>query len=166
MPGVGGDGEQSFRSSLKQDGIDLSWILKRQATDLLWKREHDVEVRNGQQLRLPVGEPLGASGGLTLGTVAIATRVEYFDAMSAPVALIEMTAQDRSPAVADISKRFPLLAREHGVPASQEIALMGAEDIGQFQPMRFLSFGGIRRSASSDSSGLVVPRTFTSATCK
>ncbi len=48
MSGVGGDGEQSFRSSLKQDGIDLSWVLKCQATDLLWKSEGDVEVRNGQ----------------------------------------------------------------------------------------------------------------------
>jgi hypothetical protein len=92
MSGVGGDGEQSFRSSLKQDGIDLSWVLKCQATDLLWKSEGDVEVRNGQQLRLPAGEPLGASGGLALGTVAITTRVEYLDLMSAPVALIEMTA--------------------------------------------------------------------------
>ena len=166
MPGVGGDGEQSFRSSLKQDGIDLSWVLKRQATDLLWKREHDVEVRSGQQLRLPFDKPLGTSRGLALGAVAIATRVEYFDAMSAPVALIEMTAQDRSPAVADISKRFPLLAREHGVPASQEIVLMSAEDIGQFQPMRFHPLGGMRQSDSSDSSGLVVARTFTSATCR
>jgi hypothetical protein len=35
VSGVGGDGEQSFRSGLKQDGIDLSWVLKRQAADLL-----------------------------------------------------------------------------------------------------------------------------------
>jgi len=164
MAGIAGNGEQSFRSGLKQDGIDLSRVLKCQATDLLWKCEGDVEVRNGQQLRLPVGEPLGASGGLALGTVAITTRVEYLDAMSAPVALIEMTTQDRGPAVTNVSKRFPLLARKHGVPASQEILLMSAEDIGQFQPMRLHSFGGIRRSGSSDSSGLVVPRTFTSAT--
>src|SRR5271163_3909819 len=95
MSWIGGDGEESFRSCLKQDGIDLSRVLKRQATDLLWKREHDVEVRNGQQLRLPLGEPLGAGRGLALGAVAIATGVEYLDAMSAPVALIEMTAQDR-----------------------------------------------------------------------
>src|SRR6202035_779261 len=50
VSGIGGDGEQSFRSCLKQDGIDLSRVLKCQAADLLWKREHDVEVRNGQQL--------------------------------------------------------------------------------------------------------------------
>ena len=166
VPGVGGDGEQSFRSRLEKDGVNPSRILKRQAADLLGESKHDVEVRNGQKLRLPISEPLGASRGLALGTVAIATRVEYFDLMSTPVTFIEVTTQDRSPAVANVSERFPLLARQHGVPTCQEIVLMGAEDIGQFQPMRFHSLGGRSRSDSSDSSGLVVPRTFTSATCR
>src|SRR4249920_265490 len=166
MPGVGGDSEQRFGSGLKQDGVNLSRVLKRQAADLLRKSEHDVEIRNGQKLCLPFGEPLGAGRGLALGAVAIATRVEYFDAMPAPVALIEMTTQDRGPAVANVSQRFPLLARQHGVPESQEIVLMSAEDIGQFQPMLWHHLGGRRRSESSDSSGLVVPRTFTSATCR
>src|SRR5580658_6629258 len=166
VSGVGGDGEQSFRSGLKQDGVDLSRVLKRQAADLLWKRERGVEVGDRQELRLPLGEPLGAGRGLALGAVAIATGVEYFDAMSAPVALIKMTTQDRGAAVPNVSERFPLLAREHGVPASQEIVSMGAEDIGQFQPMRFHPLSGRRRSDSNDSSGLVVPRTFTSATCR
>ena len=165
VSGVSGDGEQSLGSSLKQDGVNLSRVLKSQAGDLLGEGEHDVEVRNGQKLCLPFGEPLGAGRGLALGAVAVATQVEYFDAMSAPVALVEMAAQDCGPAVPNVSKRFPLLARQHGVPASQEIALMSAEDIGQFQPMLWHHFGGRRRSESSDSSGLVVPRTFTSATC-
>ncbi len=73
MSGIGGDGEQSFRSSLKQDGIDLSRVLKCQATDLLWKRERDVEVGNRQQLRLPGGEPVGAGSGLALWATAITT---------------------------------------------------------------------------------------------
>jgi hypothetical protein len=42
VPGVGGDGEEGFRSSLKQDGIDLSRVLKCQATccgsvNVTWK---------------------------------------------------------------------------------------------------------------------------------
>ena len=96
-----------------------------------WKREHDVEIRNGQQIRLPIGEPLGAGRGLALWATAITARVEYFDAMSAPVALIEMTTQDRSPAVADISKGFPLLAREHGVPAGQD----RVDECGRHRPV-------------------------------
>jgi hypothetical protein len=85
-----------------------------------------------QQLGLPFGEPLSAGRGLALGAAAITTRVEYFDAMSAPVALVQMTTQDRGPAVTNVSERFSLLARQRGVPASQESVLMGAEDIGQF----------------------------------
>ena len=86
--------------------------------------------------------------------------------MSALVALLKVAAQGRCPAVAKVSQRSSLFGGKHGVPAIQKVALMGAEDIGQFQPMLFHSLGGMRRSDSSDSSGLVVPRTFTSATCK
>src|ERR1019366_8916457 len=140
--GIGGDGEQSFGSGLKQDGIDLFLVLKRQAADLLRKREHDVEIGDRQKLRLPLGEPLGASCGLALGAAAVATRVEYFDTMPAPIALVQMTTQHRGPAVTNVVERFPLLARQYRVPASQEIALMGAEDIGQFQPTLFHHLGG------------------------
>jgi len=85
--------------------------------------------------------------------------------MPAPVTLLDVAAQGRSPAVANILQRSPLLARQHVVPASQEILLMSAEDIGQFQPMAFHQGVGIR-SRSSESRGLTVERTATSATCK
>ena len=85
--------------------------------------------------------------------------------MSAPVTLLEMAAQGRRPAVANILQRSPLLARQHVVPASQEILLMSAEDIGQFQPMLF-HLGDGTKLRSSESSGLAVERTATSATCR
>jgi hypothetical protein len=113
--GVGGNGEQSFGSGLKQDGVNPSRILKCQAADLLGEREYDMEVGNGQQLGLPLGEPLGAGRGLALGATAIATRVEYFDAMSAPVALIQMTTQDRAMAQIfwRLQQRFDFLAAQN-----------------------------------------------------
>lgn len=82
--------------------------------------------------------------------------------MSTPVVLLDAATQGSGPAVANIFKRFPLLARQDRVPASEEIALMGAEDIGQFGPMWFHR----RKSSSSESSGLGVARTATSATCR
>ena len=85
--------------------------------------------------------------------------------MSAPVTLLEVAAQNRGPAVANVSQRPPLLAGQHRVPASQEILLMSAEDIGQFQPM-FFHLGEGTRLRSNESSGLAVERTATSATCK
>jgi hypothetical protein len=75
MFGIGGNGQQSFGSGLKQDAVNPSRILNRQAADLLRQSEHDVEIGNGQQLRLPLGKPLGASGGLALRTVPVAARV-------------------------------------------------------------------------------------------
>lgn len=51
--------------------------------------------------------------------------------MTTPIAAVEMTAQDRGPAVTNIPERFPLLARQNSPPTNQEIALMGAEHIGQ-----------------------------------
>ena len=82
--------------------------------------------------------------------------------MSAPIALLDAAAQGGGPAVANVFERFPLLTRQDRIPASQKITLMGAEDIGQFWPMRFHR----RKSSSSESSGLGVERTATSATCR
>ena len=84
--------------------------------------------------------------------------------MSAPVTLLEVAAQRRRPAVLNVLQRSPLRARQHVAPACQEILLMSAKDIGQFQPMGFHLRGGTR-SRSSESSGLAVVRTATSATC-
>ena len=85
--------------------------------------------------------------------------------MSAPIALVEVTAQERSPAIAKIPKCSSLFARQHRVPASQEILWMGTEDIGQFQPTLFHRGDGTT-SKSRESSGLAVERTATSATCR
>jgi hypothetical protein len=85
--------------------------------------------------------------------------------MSALIALVKVPAQGCGSAIPNIIKRSPLLARQYAVPAGQEIALMGAEDIGQFRLMRFHgSIDGKLRS--SESSGLEVERTATSATCR
>jgi len=85
--------------------------------------------------------------------------------MPAPIALLEVTAQDRGPAVANVPQRPPLLAGQHRVPASPKVLLMSAEDIGQFQPM-FFHREDRARSRSSESRGLGVERTATSATCR
>jgi hypothetical protein len=80
--------------------------------------------------------------------------------MFAPIALVAMSAEGRGPAIAESAQRLLLLTRKHVTPASQEVVLMGADHIGHFRPMSFHPFGG------SNSSGLVVARTVTSATCK
>jgi hypothetical protein len=86
--------------------------------------------------------------------------------MPAPVTLLEVAAEGRSPAVLNVSQRFPLMARQGPAPTLQEIALMGAEDIGQFGPMMVHRWMAVRSSDSNESRGLTVERTLTSATCR
>ena len=75
QPGIGGGFEQRLGGGAKQDGVNLSWVLKRQSADLRRQREDDVEIGDGQKLRLALCQPAGASLGLALGAVPVATRV-------------------------------------------------------------------------------------------
>ena len=65
-------------------------------------------------------------------------RLEYFDATPVPVALIEMTTQDRSPATHECLQALSCAVATAPSSSEPESLLMGAEDIGQFRPMRFI----------------------------
>jgi hypothetical protein len=75
MLGIGCDGEQSFGSSAEQSVVNLLGILKSQASQFLRESKHDVEVRDGQELGLPLRKPLGARRSLALRTVPVAAGV-------------------------------------------------------------------------------------------
>jgi hypothetical protein len=158
--------QQSSGGGVKEDVVNRFGILQRQAANLLGQREHYVKIGDRQEFRLPLRQPAGASRGLAFWAVAIPTRVIQEDTISAPVALPEMATQGRGPAVANVFQRSPLWAGQHVVPASQEILLMSAEDIGQFQPMIVHRWIAVRSSDSNQSNGLMVERTLTSATCR
>ena len=83
--------------------------------------------------------------------------------MSAAIALLDAPAEGRRAAVANVAQGFALLAREHVTPARQQIAVMRADDVGHLGPTRV--HGSIEGNLrSSESSGLGVERTATSAT--
>jgi hypothetical protein len=84
--------------------------------------------------------------------------------MSAPIALLNASAKGSRPAVANIAQGFALLARQHWIPTSQELVMVSADNVGHLGPTRVHR----RRSRwrSSESSGLGVERTATSATCR
>ena len=136
------------------------------------QRKHHVAIRvHGQQFSFPFSEPLRTSGGLTLGTASVGTRVVQDDAMPA-IVLLHMAAQDRCSAVANVREGLPLLRGEHVSPSSQKIVSVCAHDIGQLQPM-FAHRSGTNvlaaltmSSGSSSSRGLMLERTAVSATCK
>ena len=51
------------------------------------------------------------------------------------IVLLHMAAQDRCSAVTNVREGFPLLRGEHVSPLSQKIIFVGAENIGQFEPI-------------------------------
>ena len=72
---IGRNRKQRFRRGAEKDAINLARVLKRQAADLLRQREHNVEVRNRQQVGFSRCQPPGTRHSLTFLTVPVATRV-------------------------------------------------------------------------------------------
>jgi hypothetical protein len=72
---IGRGVEQCLGSGAEQDLVNLSRILKCQASDLRRQSEDDVEIRYGQKLGFALREPARASLGLALGAVAVPARV-------------------------------------------------------------------------------------------
>jgi len=70
--GIGGDREQRFRCSPKQDAINLSRILECEPTDLLRQRKYDVEIWDWQQFSFPFGQPFGARQSLAFWAMPVA----------------------------------------------------------------------------------------------
>ena len=58
---------------MEQDVVDDALIGQRQRPQFRRQREHDVEVGDVEQFRLPRFQPSCAGGALALGTVSIAT---------------------------------------------------------------------------------------------
>ncbi len=95
------------------------------------EREDDMEVRNGQQVGLARREPPLLGEGLTLGTMAIATRVIGDACRAAVVTRLPMPAEDGGAAGRNRPQRPVLPCRE---PMRPPIGIaMRADDVGQLE---------------------------------
>ena len=92
--------------------VNLFRVLKRQAIDLSGQREHDVEIRDSQKLGFALRQRAGTAVAATPGQCRLRHELYQDDAMSAPIALLNASAEGSSPAVANVAQGFPLLARE------------------------------------------------------
>ena len=110
MFGIRRDGQQGFSDRPEENAVDSPGILQSQGGDLLGQRKHHVEILYRQQLGFSCGQPLRTGHGLTLWTTPVSTRVIRDGAMSALIALIEMSAQSGRSASANIVEGFSLLA--------------------------------------------------------
>jgi hypothetical protein len=93
--------EQRLRRGTEQDSILHALVLQSQRSQQLRKREDHVEIRDRQQVRRAVGEPLLACRPLAFRAVPVETGVIRDDAMTAPIALLDTAAENRRSTVFD-----------------------------------------------------------------
>jgi hypothetical protein len=93
MPGIGSDREQRLGSRAEQQIVDDRLVLVGDWGDLGRQREDQVEIADRQQVGLAGGEPVPRCRTLTLGTMAVATRVVGDAAVAAILAALDMAAE-------------------------------------------------------------------------
>ena len=99
--GIGGDGAHRLGRRLEQDVVDDRLVLQGDRGDRRRHGEHDVEVRDRQQLGLSVGEPLRPSQALAFGAVPVAAGIVGDADLAAVGALLDMAAERRRAARLD-----------------------------------------------------------------
>jgi hypothetical protein len=72
MPAIGGNGGEGLSRGLEQQSIDLGLVLVRNRTDRGRNREHQMKIRNRQELGFARREPCRRGRPLAFGAVAIA----------------------------------------------------------------------------------------------
>jgi hypothetical protein len=84
---------QVFGHAVKQQRIQDLLVGRQQIVEFVWQREDGVEIADGQQFGLPVGQPRGLGLGLALRAMAVAARIIHQSPVPAVVALLDMAAQ-------------------------------------------------------------------------
>src|SRR5262249_33069975 len=142
---ISGDLFQRLRRRGEQDVVDDGLVLERDGRDLVWHREHDMEVRYVEKFRLAIRDPLGASESLALRTVPVPARVVGYAAMTAAVALLDMAAQNRRATAFDRVHRAPARSGQRSAGAVAESRAEPADRVRQFRSLaghRTVSSGG------------------------
>src|SRR5208337_3580251 len=130
---IGCDFQQGLRSSGEQQIVKQAWVLQRQPIQFVRHGEHDMEIAGVEEIALPCCDPALASLRLTLGAVAIATRVVGDGLITAARALIAMATQGGGAAALNGTKGFELLKVEaRSIPLQEAIALH-AQDVGHLE---------------------------------
>jgi hypothetical protein len=101
MLGIGSNRHQRLCRRLEQEVIDHRLVVPRDIANLAGQREHHMEVANGQQVFLPLGQPLARGCPLTLGAMAVATAIIGDLGVIALGAAFDMTAKDSGSARLD-----------------------------------------------------------------
>jgi hypothetical protein len=110
-----------------------SLVLKRHGCDLARHGEHDVKVRNGQEVGFPIGHPLLSRRRLTLRTMPVAARVVRHLLVPTSIAAIDVTTEDGSPTGDDVAQDLALHDRDPLTSRCEVLGAVCANDIGDLQ---------------------------------
>jgi hypothetical protein len=137
-------------AGLEQDVVHNRLVMQRDGGDGCRHGEDDVEIRDRQQVGLPIGKPLGARQALALGAVPVATTVVSDADHAAVVALLDMTTERRSPARLHCRHQAALGVREPIALRGAERITVAAEDVRHLQgrPHGPAQSGGITSTES------------------
>jgi len=136
MPRVCGDGTERLGGAPEQDGVDRLLVLEGDLGERRRQREHDVEIRNRQELCLPGRQPLGTRLPLALRAMAVATGVVGAADEAAIGAGLDMAAERRRPTQLDGTHHPPLEAAQMTVMSAPIGIAVAAENIRHFQAGR------------------------------
>ena len=156
MLGVGGDPTKGLGGGLKEEAVDHPGVLQGDRVERRGESEDDMEVFDGEQLGLACLHPVGGSGGLALGAVAVAARVVGDLLMPAPVTRLDVPAQRGGPTGGDVAKHAALPRRERAVVPLEKGVAVSSQDVGHFEPGSVHGCGRPSADGPRRSSGLCV----------
>ena len=135
---VRGDDADRLGRRLEQDVVDERLVLQGDRRDRRRNGEDEVEIRNRQELRATIGEPLCAREPLALGAVPVATAIVGDADLPAVLALFGMPAERRRPARLDGGHRAALVNRQPSALRGAKCVAVAAEDIRNLDPRAHL----------------------------
>ena len=131
-PWVSPEGEQRVRGGAEEQRLENAWVPPRQSVERMGECEDHMEVRDGQELRTPRGEPPFLDEGLALRTMAVAAGVVGEAHRAALITGLAVPAEDGGATHSNRAQRLLLDARET-MRALIRLAVR-ADDVRQFEP--------------------------------
>ena len=147
---IRGDLLQRLRSRLKEEVVHHAFVDERQPRQWLGHREDEVDVPDGQELRLASRHPRVPRGGQTLGTMPVAAAVVREGRVRALVAAIAVPTERGGAALRNGPEDAPMLPGHPGAVRLQKTIAVLAHDVGHLEgwPRHRWCFRRVRRAVS------------------
>ena len=130
---VGGDSSDGLGGGFEQEVIDHPLVLIGDVGDLRRQGEDEMEVAGGQQLCLPVFQPVSCRNALALGTMPVAARVVGDADVAAVGAAFHVSAQGCCAAALNRTHHLQLLKADVAGIGFAPRSPMVAEDVRNLQ---------------------------------